>query len=46
MGGQMKTKVCLAFGMVTLGLAVVASATEYKFYEQAEKKGCGTCQWI
>lgn len=36
----MKTKVGLAVGMITVGLAVVVSAAEYNFYEQADKKGC------
>jgi hypothetical protein len=38
----MKPKICLVFGMLTLGPAVAAYATEYNFYEQADKKGCAS----
>lgn len=38
----MKTKTGLVFGALTLGLAVAAYATEYNFYEQADRKGCAS----
>lgn len=38
----MKTRTHLVFGVLTLGLAVAAYASEYNFYDQADKKGCAS----
>lgn len=38
----MKTKVGLAFGMITSGMAIAVYAAEYNFYEQADRKGCAS----
>jgi hypothetical protein len=38
----MKTKIGLALAMITLGLTVAVYASEYNFYEQADKKGCSS----
>src|SRR6185436_12675282 len=38
----MKIKFGLAFAMATFGLSVAASASEYNFYEQADRKGCSS----
>jgi hypothetical protein len=38
----MRTKVGLAFGMITVGLAVAVYAAEYNFYEQADRKDCAS----
>lgn len=38
----MKTIFGLALAMTTLGLAVAVYASEYNFYEQADKRGCSS----
>jgi hypothetical protein len=38
----MKTKFGLVLAMTTLGLTVVVYASEYNFYEQADKNGCSS----
>jgi len=38
----MKTKACLGFALIALWPAVAAFASEYNFYEQADKKGCAS----
>src|SRR5688572_16188243 len=39
---MMRTKFGLAFAITTLGLTVAVYASEYNFYEQADKKGCSS----
>jgi hypothetical protein len=39
---MMKMKFGLVFAMTTLGLTVAVYASEYNFYEQADKKGCAS----
>ncbi len=39
---MMRTKFGLAFALAILGLSVAVYASEYSFYEQADKKGCSS----
>jgi hypothetical protein len=39
---MMKTKMGVAFVMMSLGLTTVVYGSEYNFYEQADKKGCAS----
>jgi hypothetical protein len=39
---RMKTKMSVAFVMISLGLTAAVYGSEYNFYEQADKKGCAS----